>query len=155
MADVVPHLQCSAGLHRPIISQLSVKGAGPEADDSQGEFSVREGERERGSYCVRGKVGERVSECSGAPGLSLSAQPATELLHLFYLFLLSTLRLSLPSPSEPRSPVLFATCSLYILFCSVITTDHAFLLQSTFNCLSLLLLGSDPFFSCEWSERIF
>lgn len=43
--DVVPHLQCSAGLHHPIISQLSVKGAGPEADDSQGEFSVRQSER--------------------------------------------------------------------------------------------------------------
>lgn len=42
---VIPHLQCSAGLHHPIILQLSVKGAGPEADDSQGEFSVRQRER--------------------------------------------------------------------------------------------------------------
>lgn len=44
---VIPHLQCSAGLHHPIISQLSVKGAGPEADDSQGEFSVRQRENVR------------------------------------------------------------------------------------------------------------
>lgn len=41
-ADVLPHLQCSARLNHPIISQLSVEGAGLEADDSQGEFSVRQ-----------------------------------------------------------------------------------------------------------------
>lgn len=58
-ADVVSHLQCSAGLHHPISSQLSVKGAGPEADDSQGEFSVRG--RERDSECLREKVSERES----------------------------------------------------------------------------------------------
>lgn len=53
MEGVITHLQCSAGLHRPIVSQLSVKGAGPEADDSQGEFSVRQ----------RENVREKVSEC--------------------------------------------------------------------------------------------
>lgn len=68
MVGVIPHLQCSAGLHHPIISQLSVKGAGPEADDSQGEFSVRQSECER-EKSERESAREAVVPC--APGLSL------------------------------------------------------------------------------------
>lgn len=45
-ADVVPHLQCSARPHQLIMSQLPVKRAGPTADDSQGEFSIRQTQRE-------------------------------------------------------------------------------------------------------------
>lgn len=47
---VIPHLQCSALQHQPISAQLRWKEAEPEADSSQGEFSVRHSERinERG-----------------------------------------------------------------------------------------------------------
>lgn len=47
---VIPHLQCSAVQRQPTSSQLSLKEVEPEADSSQGEFSVRHSERinERG-----------------------------------------------------------------------------------------------------------
>lgn len=68
LADVVPHLQCSAGLHHPIIFKLSVKGAGQRLTTAK-ESSRSDGEKE--SERAGGKVSEGVSECSGAPGLSL------------------------------------------------------------------------------------
>lgn len=42
---VVPHLQCSAVQHQPIGAQWRWKEAEPEADGSQGEFSVRHSQR--------------------------------------------------------------------------------------------------------------
>lgn len=137
-ADVVPHLQCSAGLHHPIISQLSVKGAGPEADDSQGEFSVRR--RERDSECVREKkVSERVSECAvvpGAPGLSLQQRlyisPCLPLFSVLIFPPLCSYLLPLL--------ILLATTFSYNLCFSVIKTDHSLLRHSTFPLLFLVLV---------------
>lgn len=155
-ADVVPHLQCSAGLHHPIISQLSVKGAGPEADDSQGEFSVSQ--RERDSECVRDKVSEGVSECAVvpcAPGLSLQQR-----LHISPCLLLLTL-LVFPH-SAPISFFFFCLFS----FCSPPPPSviSAFQLSEQISlCFATIL---SLFFSCfcssthifspgGWSERIF
>lgn len=128
-ADVVPHLQCSAGLHHPIIPQLSVKGAGPAAHDSQGEFSVRERERE--------KVSERFRE--RAPGLSLSVQPAAKPAHFssssspFCTCLPTTLSSSFPyshsacrlPPPLPLQSLLFQSSALIALsFSTLLFTLH-------------------------------
>lgn len=70
-AGVAPHLQCSVGLCPPISLQLSERGAGPEADANQGEFSVRQ----RDSECVREvnvSKNQQVCSCS----LQSRAQPA-------------------------------------------------------------------------------
>lgn len=118
MADVVPHLQCSAGLHHPIISQLSVKGAGPEADDSQGEFSVREGERERQLLCERksGRESQRVQWCSRTqPQRSACNRAATSLLSLppLHSALLYPLLPSLvPLFSSQPAPSIFSSVQL-------------------------------------------
>ena len=100
LADVVPHLQCSAGLHHPIIFKLSVKGAGQRLTTAK-ESSRSDGEKERER--AGGKVSEAVSECSGAPGLSLQQS-----------FYISPLLSLLPSlHSAPCCPLAFPP----LLFC--------------------------------------
>lgn len=117
-ADVVPHLQCSAGPHHPIISQLSVKGAGPAADDSQGEFSVRRKERETQRVCVRKSEREsqracsrtqpQCAACSRASTLLLSSSSPLSALLFTLSLLLSTL--------FPPLLILFATPSIISAF---------------------------------------
>lgn len=127
VGGVIPHLQCSAGLHHPIISQLSVKGAGPEADDSQGEFSVRQSECER----------EKVSESQRGKQLCLVLQDLVYRGGSTFLFL----------PSFRSAPSLLFHCSslchrfLWNLCFSLVPADCRllFVLHSYFS-LSILLL---------------
>lgn len=153
MEGVITHLQCSAGLHRPIVSQLAVEGAGPEADDSQGEFSVRQ----------RENVREKVSECSRVKQLfpvlqdSAYSRAAT-----FLLIFLNPFLCSAPKGSSPFSSFfLFATLLCNFGF-SVVNTGCCllFVLHSTFpyiplSALVLYLLVFFFFSPCGWIERLF
>lgn len=121
---VIPHLQCSAGLHHPIISQLSVKGAGPEADDSQGEFSVRQSE------CEREK---KVSESQREKQLCLVLQDSVYRRGSTFLCLFSFFPLC--SFAVP----LFATAS------SAIFASHSSLLIAVSSWSSTLTFHSPPF----------
>lgn len=141
--DVVPHLHCSAGLFHPIVSQLSVRGAGPEADDSQGEFSVRRGEG--GRECVRERKSERGSRwvCSGA--LRSRTQPqcsaCSRILRISRLSISSlTLLCLVLLPLLSRLFLLFAGPFRYNLGFSVSSTDCFTLLLSPFIPLPLLSL---------------
>lgn len=143
---VIPHLQCSAGLHRPIISQLSVKGAGPEADDSQGEFSVRQSECER----------EKVSESRREKLLCLVLQDSvyrggSTFLCLFCFFLLSTLRFH--SSSLCHRFLCNLCFSLVPADCRLLFVLHSYFSLSTLLLLLRSVFSVLIFSPCGWSER--
>lgn len=152
LADVVPHLQCSAGLHHPIIFELSVKGAGKRLTTAK-ESSRSDGEKEReraGGKSERGS--QRVQWCS-------RTQPTAELLHFSSSFSSSFPALcSLLSSFLSSASLLFATPFLCNLGFSVISIDCSLLLiPSTFHYpfFSLFSLGSQSLFFPlgGWSER--
>lgn len=114
------YLQCSAGLHHPITSQLSVKGAGPEADGSQGEFSVRVRERERErvkQLCFVLYVSTYSRASKFLFFLFVSSPPPSS--HVILTFWLSSIVVSssssFHSPSFCLSPFWFSICSFFLL----------------------------------------
>lgn len=128
-----PAMQCWPA--SPNHLQAVSEGGGPEADDSQGEFSVRRRERERESRRKSERGSQRVQWCS-------RTQPTAELLHFSSSFSSSFPALcSLLSSFLCSSSLLFATPFLCNLGFSVISID------CSLCCLSTLLftIHSSPF----------
>ena len=107
------------------------RGAGPAADDSQGEFSVRQ--RKRGRQTERESEQESQRACSRTlPRGSACSRAST-----FLLFLLSSLHLSSHLYSPPSSHSVSPPTSSII---------------SAFHLSALIALSSDPLFTLHPSS---